>query len=149
MVTPTNLYLWLSQQAVPLALLAAIVAAIYMAARWSALSRRRALNRQRHGVDEEAFAEYLAGFGFDRTVTAATYRYLQQVQHVDFPILPSDSLDEDLGLAPEDLQQTVRDLSAALGREPQLGVLSGSLVSVEDLARLLQTSPRMANRRAA
>ena len=149
MVTPTNLTLWLGEQAWPIGILAGIVALVYVAARRSASRRSRTLSRERQGVTQEAFAEYLAQFGFDPTIAAATYRYLQRVQRVNFPILPSDTLDEDLGLGQEDIEQTVRDLTTALRRERHPGLPHSPLVTVEDLIRLLQASPRLARHAAA
>jgi len=149
MVTPTNLYLWLSQQAWPAAIICSIILVTYVAAHYSAASRRRELTRKREGVSEESFAEYLTQFGFDPVIAAATYRYLQQVQRVDFPILPSDSLDEDLGLGLEEVDQTVNDLTAALKREWNPGLAHAPLVTVEDLIRLIQASPRIASYAAA
>jgi len=70
------------------------------------------------------------------------YRYLQERQRVNFPILPGDQLDEDLGLDSEDITQTVREMTANLGRQFNPGLLHKPLVTVEDLVRMLQASPR-------
>ena len=149
MVTPTNLTIWLNEQAWPLGIIAAIIIFTYVALRVSAKRRREALLRERAGVTEQTFTEYLAQFGFDPTITSSTYRYLQQVQNVSFPILPSDALDEDLGLGHEDVEQTIRELSSALKREMNPGLLHAPLVTVEDLVRLLQASPRALQSSAA
>ena len=69
---------------------------------------------------------------------------MQEVQRVPFPILPGDALDEDLGLDSEDIQQTVLQLTDRLHREPNLGLRSTPMLTVEDLVRLLQASPRKA-----
>jgi len=70
------------------------------------------------------------------------YRYLQEQQNVAFPIEPLDDLDHDLGLDSEDLEQTIRELLRQTGRENMPGLLSSPLVTVEDLVRYLQASPR-------
>jgi hypothetical protein len=62
---------------------------------------------------------------------------------VDFPILPSDALDEDPGLDSEDVKEAVRDLLIRTGREFRPGILTAPMVTVEDLVRYLQASPRM------
>jgi hypothetical protein len=143
MQTPTNLSLWLNDQVWPIGILIALIVLTYFALKHSASRRRAELARAREGVTEETFADYMAQFGFDRTITASTYRYLQQVQLVDFPILPSDKLDEDLGLDLEDVQQTLDELAAALNRQRYPGLIQTPIVTVEDLVRILQASPRV------
>src|ERR1039457_6559023 len=97
---------WLGEQIVPVffvgfAILMG-VAMVYL----SAQSRRSSLVRDRSGRTEETFAEYLAGYGFDPEISRVTYRYLQRVQKVAFPIEPSDDLDRNLGLDGEEIEQT-------------------------------------------
>jgi len=144
MVTPVDLQIWLRQQAVPLAVFLLLAAGIYLALRFSARRRREALSRERADVNQQTFTEYLQQFGFDPIIAAATYRYLQEVQRVQFPILPADNLDEDLGLGHEDVEQTIRELSAALRREYRPGLAHAPVLTVEDLVRLIQASPRLA-----
>lgn len=114
------------------------IAMVYL----SAKSRRSSLVRDRSGRTEETFAEYLAGYGFDPEISRVTYRYLQRVQKVAFPIEPSDDLDRDLGLDGEETEQTVRDLLAETGRSYLPGLLDSPLVTVVDLVRHIQASPR-------
>jgi len=138
----TSLTHWLGEQIVPLffigfAILMGI-AMVYL----SAKSRRSSLVRDRSGRTEETFAEYLAGYGFDPEISRVTYRYLQRVQKVAFPIEPSDDLDRDLGLDGEEVEQTVRDLLAETGRSYLPGLLDSPLVTVVDLVRHIQASPR-------
>jgi hypothetical protein len=138
----TSLTHWLGEQVVPLffigfAILMGI-AMVYL----SAKSRRSSLVRDRSGRTEETFAEYLAGYGFDPEISRVTYRYLQRVQKVAFPIEPSDDLDRDLGLDGEEIEQTVRDLLAETGRSYLPGLLDSPLVTVVDLVRHIQASPR-------
>ena len=138
----TSLTHWLGEQIVPLffigfAILMGI-AMVYL----SAQSRRSSLVRDRSGRTEETFAEYLAGYGFDPEISRVTYRYLQRVQKVAFPIEPSDDLDRNLGLDGEEIEQTVRDLLAETGRSYLPGLLDSPLVTVVDLVRHIQASPR-------
>jgi len=109
---------------------------------FSAQSRRAALRRDRSGRTEETFVEYLAGYGFDQEIARATYRYLQQVQQVTFPILAKDDLDRDLGMDDDEVKRTVLDLLNETGREYLPGLLDSPLVTVVDLVRYIQASPR-------
>ena len=105
-------------------------------------SRRASLLRDRSGRTEDTFTEFLAAYGFDPEIARATYRYLQQVQQVEFPILANDDLDRDLGLDDDEVKQTVRDLLDEMGREYLPGRLNSPLVKVVDLVRYIQASPR-------
>jgi hypothetical protein len=133
---------WLGEQVVPLAFVGFAVLMGFALLYFSAQSRRAALVRDRSGRTEETFAEYLAAYGFDPEIARATYRYLQDVQQVDFPIVPKDDLDRDLGLDDNDVKQTVRDLLDEAGREYLPGLLESPLVTVVDLVRYIQASPR-------
>lgn len=133
---------WLGEQMVPLffigfAILMGI-AMVYL----SAQSRRAALVRDRSGLTADTFAESLAAYGFDPEIARATYQYLQQVQRVAFPIDPRDDLDRDLGLDGDEVQRTLRDLLEESGREYLPGLLDSPLVTVVDLVRYIQASPR-------
>jgi hypothetical protein len=142
MSTVNTLEQWLGEQVVPLFFIGFAVlmglAFLYL----SAQSRRAALLRDRSGRTEETFAEYLAAYGFDPAIARTTYRYLQRVQGVPFPIVPKDDLDRDLGLDDEEVKQSVRDLLDETGREYLPGLLGSPLVTVVDLVRCIQASPR-------
>jgi acyl carrier protein len=142
MATPDNLTIWLRQQAIPIGILVALVLLAFLVLKISASRRHRALAREREGINESTFAAHLQQYGFDPVIAASTYRYLQEVQLVKFPILPGDQLDEDLGLDSEDINQTVREMTRALGRQFNPGLLHKPLATVEDLVRMLQASPR-------
>jgi hypothetical protein len=133
---------WLGEQIVPVffigfAILMGI-AMVYL----SAQSRRSSLTRDRSGLTADTFAESLAAYGFDPEIARTAYVYLQQVQQVAFPIDPRDDLDRDLGLDGEDVKRTVRGLLAETGREYLPGLLNSPLVTVVDLVRYIQASPR-------
>jgi len=133
---------WLGEQIVPLLFIGfAILMGIVMLY-FSARSRRSALVRDRSGRNEDTFADYLAAYGFDPAIARATYRYLQNVQQIAFPIEPLDDLDCNLGLDSDDLRQTVHDLLEETGREYLPGLLDAPLVRVVDLVRYIQASPR-------
>jgi hypothetical protein len=149
MVTPDTLSIWLREQAWPIGIIVVCVILAFVILKLSAKRRHEALAREREGVSETTFAAHLQRYGFDPVIAASTYRYLQEVQLVQFPILPGDQLDEDLGLDSEDIKQTVREMTAALGREFNPGLLHKPLVTVEDLIRVLQASPRRAETIAA
>src|SRR5579859_4284561 len=108
---------WLGEQAVPLVFIGFAILMGFALLYFSAQSRRAALVRDRSGRTEDTFAEYLAAYGFDPEIARTTYRYLQQVQQVAFPIVPKDDLDRDLGLDDDDVKRTVRDLLDETGRE--------------------------------
>ena len=149
MATPETLMMWLRDQAVPLAILVMLVIAAYLILKTSSSRRTASLVREREGVTEATFVEHLEQFHFDPVITGATYRYLQQVQNVSFPILPSDALDEDLGLDSDDVEQTLRELLRSLNRMDAPGLRHEPTITVEDLVRHLQASPRAAQSIAA
>jgi hypothetical protein len=149
MVTPDSLSVWLNEQAWPIAIIVACIVFAFVALKVSAKRRHKALAAQREGVTEATFTAHLQQYGFDPAITGAAYRYLQEVQRVNFPILPGDLLDEDLGLDTEDIEQTVTELAVALKRDQSPGLRHTPLVTVEDLVRLLQASPRMSRSAAA
>ena len=133
---------WLGEQIVAVSMVGFALlmglALVYL----SAKSRQSSLVRDRSGRTEETFTEFLAAYGFDTEIARMTYRYLQQRQDVAFPILPTDDLDRDLGLNEEEVQATVRDLLAESGREYLPGLLDSPLVTVVDVVRYIQASPR-------
>src|SRR5580698_5317729 len=147
-----NIQQWLGEQIVPVffigfAILMGI-ALVYL----SAQSRRSSLVRDRSGCTEDTFAESLAAYGFDPEIARTTYVYLQQIQRVAFPIDPRDDLDRDLGMDGDDVKRTVRDLLDETGREYLPGLLTSPLVTVVDVVRYIQASPRRqvaARRRSA
>jgi hypothetical protein len=137
----SDLARWLGAQSVMLLFLgfAALMglALLYFAAE----SRRAALVRDRSGRTALSFAEHLAGYGFDPEIALATYRYLQQVRDVDFPILAKDDLDRDLGLSEQEVTESLRDLLDQMGRAYLPGLIDAPLVRVVDLVRWIQASP--------
>jgi hypothetical protein len=142
MPTLVTIQQWLGEQIVPVffigfAILMGI-ALVYL----SAQSRRSSLTRDRSGITADTFSESLAAYGFDPGIARTAYVYLQQIQQVAFPIDPRDDLDRDLGLDGEDVKRTVRDLLAETGREYLPGLLNSPLVTVADLVRYIQASPR-------
>jgi len=142
MATHNTFSLGLQEQAIPILVIAIFVGLAFLLLKWVAASRHRALKLEREGVDESTFANQMQQHGFDPVIARSAFRYLQEVQGVRFPVLPNDLLDEDLGLDSEDIQQTLGDLTSALGRRLNAAMLHKPLVTVEDLVRLLQASPR-------
>jgi hypothetical protein len=149
MDTPDSLTVWLKDQAWPIAIIVGLAIFTFVALKFAARKRQRALTQQREGVNEASFVSHLQKYGFDPMIAGSTYRYLQEVQLVKFPILPGDALDEDLGLDTEDIEQSIAELTEALKRDRSPGLRHTPIVSVEDLVRLLQASPRRANSVAA
>jgi hypothetical protein len=144
MQTPSTAYIWLSEQAAPLAIIVALLAFVMVVLYVSARSRRQKMNAARAGLTEDSFVNSLLVFGFDPIIARATFRYLQEKQRVSFPIQASDNLDEDLGLGLSEVDESIVDLLALTGRLYQPGLKHSPLVTVEDLVRLIQASPRLA-----
>jgi hypothetical protein len=144
LVRMNSILSWLAHHAWPLWLLVSIVGLCILLLRASAWSREHRLRRKRSGITAETFTAQLQQYGFDPVITATTFRYLQEVQMVPFPVLPGDDLEKDLGLSPEDIDHTVRELSMGLRREYSPGLQPTPLVTVEDLIRRLQAQPRIA-----
>ena len=133
---------WLGEQLVPLFFIGFAVLMGFALVYFSAQSRRASLARDRSRITPDSFAQTLAAYGFDPGIARMAYLYLQRKQRVAFPIDPRDDLDLDLGLDGEDVEQTVRDLLDQSGREYLPGLLESPLVTVVDLVRHIQSSPR-------
>lgn len=142
MFKPYTLQIWLSEQAVPLAIILGILVAGFLLLKISASRRKHALLRERAGHTEDTFVEHLSNFGFDPTIARATYQYLQQEQNVHFPIFLTDHLDEDLGLGLGELEESKIALARESGRELRPGLRHEQIITVEDLIRFIQASPR-------
>jgi hypothetical protein len=141
--------MWLKGQVWPIGILIALTAAFLLVLKLSVSYRNAVLSRQRRGMTEQTFVEQLAQYNFDPVIAGTTYRYLQEVQQIKFPILPSDALDEDLGLDPEDVDQTIRELLRSLKRAEVPGLHPEMVLTVEGLVRRLQASPRRKPKTAA
>jgi hypothetical protein len=137
---------WLSEQFIPLLFIGFSVLMGLTALLVSAKSRRSTLLRDRSGHTEDTFAEELAEHGYDSEIARATYRTLQERQKVAFPIKPMDDLDIDLGLDSDDVREVIQGLLAGMGRSYLPGLLDTPLVTVVDLVRTIQASPRREER---
>jgi len=142
MFTPFDASLFLKQLILPFLSALLLAALVFGVLKYQAHQRLQRMLKQREGVTQASFTEHLEKYGVDPIIAASTYRYLQEVQLVRFPIMAGDNLDEDLGLDSTDIRQTILELSVALNREYSPGVRSTPVVTVEDLVRLLQASPR-------
>jgi hypothetical protein len=149
MLTPDSLSVWLKEQSWPIGIVLSLVVVGFIILKVSAHRRQTKLSRERSHVTEELFVDHLAQYNFDPLITGTTYRYLQEVQGVQFPVLPSDDLDEDLGLDHEDIEQTIRELLVSLHREHAPGIRYEPIHTVEGLVRHLQASPRIGQQAAA
>ena len=148
MQAPSSLSLWLSEQAGPLVIIASFLAFLMIVLNLSARNRQAQMKRARPGADESTFVEALVTHGFDAALLRFTYRYLRETQGISFPLEPADRLDEDLGLDGAAVEWAVRDLLQQCGRLYQPGLRFTPLVTVEDLIRFLQASPRITARAA-
>ena len=144
MQTPSTLSIWLSEQAVPLAIIVALLGFIMIVLYMSAHTRRLRMNEARSGANEDTFVNSLLIYGFDPAIARTTFRYLQEKQRVSFPIEATDQLDEDLGLDLVDVDESIQDILRLTDRVYQPGLKHTPIVTVEDLVRLVQASPRLA-----
>lgn len=143
MQIPSTLSIWLSEQAIPLAIIVVLLSLVMITLYVSARNRRVRMNEARSGNNEDTFVNSLVVYGFDPTISRNTYRYLQTTQKVSFPIEAGDLLDEDLGLDSADIEESVHDLMDTSGRLYQPGLQHDPIVTVEDLVRFIQASPRL------
>lgn len=148
MQIPSTLSIWLSEQALPLAIIVVLLALVMIVLSVSARNRRVRLNDARSGTNEDTFVESLVIDGFDPQISRTVYRYLQEQQNVHFPVEATDLLDEDLGLDLVDLDETVRDVLQLTSRQYRPGLRHEPLTTVEDLVRFVQASPRLTERAA-
>jgi hypothetical protein len=143
MQTPSTLSIWLSEQAIPLGIILVLLSLVMIVLYVSARNRRVRMNEARSGVNEDTFVNSLVVYGFDPMISRTTYQYLQETQKVSFPIEAGDLLDEDLGLDNADIEESIRDLMGATARLYQPGLQHDPIVTVEDLVRFIQASPRL------
>ena len=143
MQTPSTLSIWLSEQAIPLAIIVVLLSLVMITLYVSARNRRVRMNEARSGNNEDTFVNSLVIYGFDPMISRNTYRYLQSTQKVSFPIEANDLLDEDLGLDNADVEESVHDLMDSNGRLYQPGLQHDPIATVEDLVRFIQASPRL------
>ena len=144
MQTPSTPMIWLSEQALPLAIIVAFLGFVMIVLHFSARARKVQMNEARSGVNEDTFVNSLLIYGFDPIIARTTFRYLQEKQRVSFPIEATDHLDEDLGLGLEDVEESLQDILRLTDRVYQAGLKHSPIVTVEDLVRLIQASPRTA-----
>lgn len=148
MQIPSTVSIWLSEQAVPIALIFASLISILAVLFYSASRRVAVLRVTRSGMNEDTFIESLLPYNFDPQICRTVYRYLQEAQNIRFPIAAGDHLDEDLGLGLIDLDETIRETFERSKRRFQPGLRHRPLITVEDLVRLIQASPRTSARAA-
>ncbi len=139
----------IGHQFLPIGFVILGIVAAFVVFRLSTRRREKALFREREGVNEQTFTFHMQRYGLDARIASATYRHLQDVRRIPFPILPGDALEDDLGLSSEETQQTLAALARLLQRQPTIGLRSAPLVTVEDLVRLLQAYPRVKHCQAA
>jgi len=143
MQTPSTPQIWLSEQIVPLAIIVALLGIVMLVLYLSARTRKVRMNEARSGANEDTFVNSLLIYGFNPVIARTTFRYLQEKQRVSFPIEATDQLDEDLGLDGLDVEESVQDILKLTDRLYQPGLKHTPLVTVEDLVRFIQASPRI------
>lgn len=105
------------------------------------LQRRQLYLRNRNRVSLSShFAEQLQLAGFDSVISRAAYCVLRDHKGVSSPVLPTDSLEQDLGFNDDELEQVFLQLTAMIGGEPRPSWYLYPMRSVEDLIRAVQES---------
>ena len=148
MQRPNTVPLWLGQQALPLGIIFILLALVMIVLYVSARRRRAQMNLSRSGSTEETFVNSLVPHGFDPHISSITYKYLQETQRIAFPIQANDLLDEDLGLDLAEVDESIVDILDLTERLYQPGMKHMPLVTVQDLVRFVQASPRLVERAA-
>ncbi len=148
MQTPSTLQIWVSEQAVPLALLVALVVVFFAVLYGSARMRQSRMKAARAGMNEDTFIRSLLERGLDAEIGRVTFRYLRDRREIAFPIRPFDKLDEDLGLDLSEIDESLMEILHLTGRLHRPGLQHQPLITVEDLVRLVQASPRRGVRAA-
>ena len=138
---------WVTQQMVPLAIIVGVLA-VGIGILWVSARSRRNEDDERSGKNVDSFVEGLAAFNFDPKIARTTYEYLIQMEGIDFPIFPEDTLREDLGISDEEKEQAIEFLLAENGRASRLGIQNQPVITVADLVRFVQASPRVMYRAA-
>lgn len=134
---------WLGGMLGPLGIVVAAVFAAIAGLYLLSKVRERSLARERAGADEDTFVQDLSAKGLDAAIASMVYEYLRDVQKVPFPMLPEDSLDEKLGVANEDLEETIQACLTRAQREARPGLMVVPPDTMEDLVRYIQQSPRL------
>jgi hypothetical protein len=132
---------WVIQQIGPLGVFLIVIAILFFF--FYILSRWREWNfaRSRRGYDVESFVRDMADRGVDEIVSRTGYEVMQREQKVRFPILPEDELDELLGIAGEDLNETMQSIMSRTGRLKTLGLRQMPHETVADMLKYVQASP--------
>jgi hypothetical protein len=111
----------------------------FLLARW----REWDFARSRSGYGTDDFIRDMRIRGISEDVSRAGYEVIQNEQKVRFPIMPEDALDEQLGITDIDLMDTLVSILTRTGREKKAGLMHLPLVTVEDLLKLVQVSPKV------
>jgi hypothetical protein len=149
MQPPSTTWLFLTEQITPFAVIIAVLSFVMIVLYLSARNRRLHLTKARSGTTVETFVYTMVERGYDPEISGIVYQYLQQRQNVHFPIEPTDRLDEDLGLDLVEVDETTRDVLKLTQRLYRPGLRHSPIISVIDLVRFIQASPRIALDRAA
>ena len=141
MFTPSTLQQWLAEQAVPLFLVGFAVMMGVFLLYLSAVARRSGIARSRSGCTEDTFSDEMAAYGYDPEIARMTYQALQEQPGIDFPLQPTDDLECDLGLDPDEVDRVVWQLLETASREHAPGLQPAPIMTVAHLVRHIQTAP--------
>jgi hypothetical protein len=99
-----------------------------------------ALRSRRRGSDERTFVDLLRGY--DPVVARTVYQVLSLYGPIkQFPILPGDRLTSTFGLADEDLEDVLMEITRAMDRKVCGPGVSRPIDTVQDLVSRVQDLP--------
>ncbi|MHB1702305.1 MAG: hypothetical protein ACYCSN_19665 [Acidobacteriaceae bacterium] len=137
---------WLQGMMTPLGILIGIALVAWAGLYFLSKAHAWRLARERVDYDEDTFARDMAQQGLDPLLARSVYAYLRDVQKIAFPMMPEDTLDERLGIADRDLEDTILQCLLDAGREARPGLTVLPPATLEDLVRYVQDSPRLADK---
>lgn len=148
MQTPESVRGWFEAQAAPVAILCGVVGTGLLLLAVFAWMNHKRLARNRAGEGIDSFLERMSVHGLDPHLCRLAYAYLQERIGVDYPVLPKDLLDEDLGMTDSEVDEMVSWLLIASSRNYEPGSTPGCILTVADVVRHVQGS-QMQDRLAA
>lgn len=141
MQTPTTVLAWFQGQGSILAILLAVAAVFLLVLAASSYARRRHLAHTRSGDDMASYLQTMQSRGFDPEIARLAYAFLQDRLAIDYPVLPEDELDRDLGISESEIGDMLAFMLFTSGRVDSPHSTPNTLTTVADMVQRVQTSP--------
>lgn len=141
MQTPTTVLGWFQSQGSILAILLAIVGVVLLVLAASAYARHRRLSQTRSGDDMASFIHTMQSRGYDPEIARLAYVFLEERLAIDYPVLPEDELDRDLGISETEIFDMLAFMLFTSGRTDSPRSTPNTLTTVADIVQRVQTSP--------